>query len=989
MSFQTFVTERLAAITATINAIATNAKKIDELPVQENLNPASKIHVSRGGISESLEVQKIIDAVASGSYDQLLAIGEITLAGNVATIPANAQWKIDEVYYGNIANIVRTIPYCATGLARKDILVANTSNDIVLVKGPETAGITIRPNIPINTVFVTEMDITDNSVGTPTPPVISDAYVPKMESQDFAVNYGATTIIEQINLTDERSSISLTGSATDVKSVQVSGQFVRPGKPHFFKNRTGHNVKLWHLAGTGNIKYFFPNGLDLIVKNGEVITFNTNANDSGNVRFEYVGNYSDSSNYYTKTEVDIADTNTLNSAKTYADGLVVGLLDDRGNYNPSTNSNLYPTTGGSGVSGAILKGDLWSINGLGSGVSASIGGKTVTDGDVIRALVNTPGNTDANWVITENNFSYVAENSTNKTNTISGNETSTTLYSSIKGIVDWLTTAKIKSILGQASTSVSGWLSSTDWNMFNNKQDALVSGTNIKTVNGVTLLGSGNLVTPDMDTTTAQTVLEVKTFLNGKLGLRNVANTFTSIFTNTATTARTWTLPDKSGTVAMTSDIIAQLSGVVNYMVKFGTTTTGVVSRLFDTGRYFGIGTIYTPTKDMTFGYQTGRVIGVEDGVSTFNGSSLTIAAGRAINFDPSGGNYNPLFQVVRKWYGIAMTPNGDVYSIVNGATGGDIYKQTGGANDFNPLTVSGTQYSNISSNTVTGDLYYILNVGNGNGGVYRATSGTLTFSNVGLSNGSYRGICIALNGDVYVGGSRVNYAGGGVSGDIYKQTGGTGSFVALGQVTRDWGALGFAPNGDIYAADGFYPFTGGIYKQTAGVGNFISLAQTNRSWSGIASTSNGDVYACAVNGGIYKQTAGVGNFIDIGQPIRAYVGLTISSVGNIYVAVENGDIYMSNANSLGLPDLDGGFMIHKAGAGKGAGKSRWQVITGQKTTSGTNMQVETLRMEIDENGYLKRIGTPVYADNTTALAGGLTAGMEYRTSTGIKMEVY
>ena len=60
MSFQTFVTQRLAAITAMMNAIATNAKKIDELPVQSDLHPASKFHVSRDGISESLEVEKLL-----------------------------------------------------------------------------------------------------------------------------------------------------------------------------------------------------------------------------------------------------------------------------------------------------------------------------------------------------------------------------------------------------------------------------------------------------------------------------------------------------------------------------------------------------------------------------------------------------------------------------------------------------------------------------------------------------------------------------------------------------------------------------------------------------------------------------------------------------------------------------------------------------------------------------------------------------------------
>jgi hypothetical protein len=45
-----------------------------------------------------------------------------------------------------------------------------------------------------------------------------------------------------------------------------------------------------------------------------------------------------------------------------------------------------------------------------------------------------------------------------------------------------------------ATTSQNGYLSSTDWTTFNGKQDTLVSGTNIKTINGSSILGSGNLV---------------------------------------------------------------------------------------------------------------------------------------------------------------------------------------------------------------------------------------------------------------------------------------------------------------------------------------------------------------------------------------------------------------------------------------------------------------------------------------------------------------
>lgn len=44
-----------------------------------------------------------------------------------------------------------------------------------------------------------------------------------------------------------------------------------------------------------------------------------------------------------------------------------------------------------------------------------------------------------------------------------------------------------------ASGSTKGFLTSADWTTFNGKQDALVSGTNIKTVNSTSLLGSGNV----------------------------------------------------------------------------------------------------------------------------------------------------------------------------------------------------------------------------------------------------------------------------------------------------------------------------------------------------------------------------------------------------------------------------------------------------------------------------------------------------------------
>jgi hypothetical protein len=100
-----------------------------------------------------------------------------------------------------------------------------------------------------------------------------------------------------------------------------------------------------------------------------------------------------------------ADTNTLNSAKTYADGLV-GLWDDRGNYSAAT--NVFPSAGGSGAGGAILKGDIWTISAVGT-----LGGVAVSLGDTVRALSDAPVQVVGSWSIAEGNLGYTPYNSSN------------------------------------------------------------------------------------------------------------------------------------------------------------------------------------------------------------------------------------------------------------------------------------------------------------------------------------------------------------------------------------------------------------------------------------------------------------------------------------------------------------------------------------------------------------------------------------------------
>ena len=95
------------------------------------------------------------------------------------------------------------------------------------------------------------------------------------------------------------------------------------------------------------------------------------------------------------------DVNTsLIATRAYVDSSTVGLLDDRGSYAPTgADANLYPSTtsglGGSGVSGAIMKGDLWYISAAGT-----MGTVSVSVGDTVRALVDNPVRTNnANWAV--------------------------------------------------------------------------------------------------------------------------------------------------------------------------------------------------------------------------------------------------------------------------------------------------------------------------------------------------------------------------------------------------------------------------------------------------------------------------------------------------------------------------------------------------------------------------------------------------------------
>lgn len=155
-----------------------------------------------------------------------------------------------------------------------------------------------------------------------------------------------------------------------------------------------------------------------------------------------------------------ADAAVLASANAYSDGLVMGLIDDRGNFNASVNA--YPSSGGSGAAGAILKGDLWTVSVAGSLPSGGV----VEPGDLVRALVDAPGDVPSNWAITENNIGYVAENSANKSTNLAADQGSDTKYPSVKAVATAQAAADaavLNSAAAYADGLVVGLRASAEW----------------------------------------------------------------------------------------------------------------------------------------------------------------------------------------------------------------------------------------------------------------------------------------------------------------------------------------------------------------------------------------------------------------------------------------------------------------------------------------------------------------------------------------------
>jgi len=191
--------------------------------------------------------------------------------------------------------------------------------------------------------------------------------------------------------------------------------------------------------------------------------------------------------------------------------------------------------------------------------------------------------------------------------------------------------------LAAASTSVTGALTNTDWNTFNEKQAALVSGTNIKTINSTSLLGSGDISTVQTTITgNAGTATKLATTraiygnnFDGSAALTQIiastyggtGNGFTK-FTGATTAERTYTLPDASSTLLYSGGALGTPSGGTATNIT-GLPLTGLVD---DTTTALGVGTLELGhASDTTLARSAAGVLMVENVVIPSISSTNTL----------------------------------------------------------------------------------------------------------------------------------------------------------------------------------------------------------------------------------------------------------------------------------------------------------------------------------------------------------------------------
>lgn len=279
------------------------------------------------------------------------------------------------------------------------------------------------------------------------------------------------------------------------------------------------------------------------------------------------------------------------------------------------------------------------------------------------------------------------------------------------------TTPTITLNVPTASATNRGALTSTDWSTFNNKQATLVSGTNIKTVNSTSLLGSGDIaVQPTLVSGTNIKTINGNTLLgSGDLVLSGTGDLVgpassvdSQVMLFNGSTGKLAKAATNTGLLKAASGVLATATSGTDYSAGTSALATGILKSTTTTGTLSiaASGTDYAPATSGTSilkGSGSGGFSNATAGTDYLappSGTSILKAnSGGALANATAGTDYQA-----------AITATGILKGAgagsVSAGTAGTDYVAPGTTTEFTkPQRPSVTSETAPSSNTVTWDL--------------------------------------------------------------------------------------------------------------------------------------------------------------------------------------------------------------------------------------------------------------------------------------------
>ncbi|UYW01807.1 hypothetical protein K5I29_02470 [Flavobacterium agricola] len=267
--------ELLRRLTERLNLIESNAKRIDELPYKTIIDNSDKIHISDNGTSKYITVQELLSAIKSQKFDHIIFINGLNISGTLLTVES-ASWSISEVINSLVNKFEIEIPYAKIGHSRTDILIAKRNNELQVVFGSENEGISFAPPLPPNTVLITTLDVTDNSINSMPGEIGINNFIPlagtnkitgdllskkktfTIGNSDFQIVANSAGEDPSFRINDTTNGNSLLTLKKDKAAFNVNGSWFTFENDHLYiwdKNNRQHVIGGGEFTSRGNKKF--------------------------------------------------------------------------------------------------------------------------------------------------------------------------------------------------------------------------------------------------------------------------------------------------------------------------------------------------------------------------------------------------------------------------------------------------------------------------------------------------------------------------------------------------------------------------------------------------------------------------------------------------------------------------------------------------------------------------------------------------------------